>query len=434
MSTDALRAALAEGVDLAPLLDDVETFCDRFICYPCAETRVAHVLWIAHTHALDAFETTPRIAFLSPEPGSGKTRALEITELLVPRPVMAINVTAAYLFRKVADEAGRPTITFDEIDTVFGPKAKENEDIRGLLNAGHRKGATAGRCVVKGKIIETEEIPAFCAVAVAGLGGLPDTLLSRSVIIAMKRRAPGEFVEPFRRRLHEAEGYALRDQLADWAPGAIDALADAWPELPEGITDRPADIWEPLVAIADLAGGDWPARARVAAVALVAASMAGTPSLGIRLLSDIRAVFGDADSMATADLLTALHCIEEAPWGDLKGKPLDARGLSGRLRVYDVRPSNIRQGTGVVKGYRREDFADSWSRYLSPLGQTPYVSATSATSATPPGAFDAEPSEQPCPTCGAVAWTLRVGGRRLCSGCQPAVIAKNGETPIEVTS
>ncbi len=120
----------------------------------------------------------------------GKSRALEVTELLVPRAIHAINATPAYLFRKVSDEAGPPTILFDEIDTVFGPKAKDNEDIRGMLNAGHRRGAMAGRCVVRGKVVETEELPAYCAVALAGLGDLPDTILTRSVIVKMRRRAP----------------------------------------------------------------------------------------------------------------------------------------------------------------------------------------------------------------------------------------------------
>ena len=143
--------------------------------------------------------------------------ALEITALLVPNPVEAINVSAAYLFRKVGSEDGPPTILFDEIDTVFGPKAKENEETRGLLNAGHRRGAVAGRCVVKGKTVETEEIPAYCAVALAGLGWLPDTLLSRSVIIRMRRRLPGEHVEAYRRRVHAHEGHQLRDALAAWA-------------------------------------------------------------------------------------------------------------------------------------------------------------------------------------------------------------------------
>src|SRR4028119_582142 len=110
---------------------------------------------------MNCWDSTPRLAFLSPEPGSGKTRALEASEPLVPRPVEAVNVSAPYLFRKVDDAAGRPTILFDEIDTVFGPKARGDEDVRGLLNAGHRKGAVAGRCVVREKVVETVEFPAY---------------------------------------------------------------------------------------------------------------------------------------------------------------------------------------------------------------------------------------------------------------------------------
>ena len=166
--------------DGAALLDDVEAFLARFVAYPSDHARIAHTLWTAHTHRMDVWESTPRIAFLSPEPNSGKTRALEVTELLVPRPVHAINTTPSYLFRKVSEEEGLPTILYDEIDTVFGPRAKDNEDIRGLLNAGHRKGAVAGRCVVKGPNVIAQELPADRAVALAGLDDLPDTLMSRS--------------------------------------------------------------------------------------------------------------------------------------------------------------------------------------------------------------------------------------------------------------
>ena len=135
----------------------VSTFLGRFVSYPSEYAQIAHALWCVHTHLMDRWESTPRLAFLSAEPASGKTRALEITELLVPNPVTAVNVSPAYLFRKVGSEEG-VTLLYDEIDTVFGPKARENEELRGLLNAGHRKGAVAGRCVVRGKNIETEEI------------------------------------------------------------------------------------------------------------------------------------------------------------------------------------------------------------------------------------------------------------------------------------
>src|SRR5205823_3461100 len=189
------------------------------------------------THLMHVWESTPRIAFLSPEPGSGKTRALEITELLVPRPVEAINVTPAYLFRKVSDPNGVPTVLFDEIDTLFGPKAKDNEEIRGILNAGHRRGAMAGRCVVKGKTVTTEELPAYCAVALAGLGNLPDTILSRSIVVRMRRRAPTENIEPYRRRMHAPEGHALRERLSAWAGEHLGELSDARPTMPEGLAD-----------------------------------------------------------------------------------------------------------------------------------------------------------------------------------------------------
>lgn len=344
----------------AALLSNVEAFLVRFIAYPSEQELIAHTLWIAHTHGMSHWESTPRIAFLSPEPGSGKTRALEVTELLVPRPVEAINVTPAYLFRKISDEAGRPTILYDEIDTIFGPKAKDNEEIRGVLNAGHRKGAKAGRCVVRGRNIETEELDAYCAVAMAGLGNLPDTLLSRSIVVRMRRRSQIETVEPFRRRVHAAEGEALRDSLADW----VSTLAPDYPAMPAGVEDRDADVWEPLISIADCAGGEWPKRSRVNSVNLVNLSRRDSPSLGVRLLSDLRVIFGDEEQLHTDTILDGLCCLDESPWNELRGKPLNARSLANYLRQYDVRSKMVRVGVTARKGYTREDLLDPWDRYV----------------------------------------------------------------------
>ena len=385
---DRMNAKFGEKVELGELLTNVYNFLARFVCYPSEHAHVAHVLWIAHAHLMDAWESTPRLAFLSPEPASGKTRALEITELLVPNAVQAINVTPAYLFRKVGDDNAKPTILYDEIDTVFGPKAKENEEIRGLLNAGHRRGAVAGRCVVRGKIIETEDISAYCAVALAGLGWLPDTILSRSIIIRMRRRAPNERVTPFRRRVHAKEGQALRSRLAAWAAGAVKEMTEARPEMPPGVEDRDADAWEAMLAIADAAGKDWAKRACGAAVALVAAAAEREPSLGIRLLSDLRDIFGKTEQqMTTAVILERLHGLSEAPWNDLKGRPLNDRGLATRLRQYGVKSRNLSIGGEYgprPKGYTREDLHDAWERYLVPSPPSPDRSATAATGATKP--------------------------------------------------
>lgn len=361
------------------ILDETYAFIGQFVSYPSDHARIAHTLWLAHTHSMDSWESTPRIAFLSPEPGSGKTRALEISETLVPRPVESINASPAYIFRRVSAAEGPPTILFDEIDTIFGPKAKDNEELRGIINAGHRRGAMAGRCVVKGKTIETEELPAYCAVAIAGLGALPDTILSRSVVIRMRRRAPGEVVKAYRRRLHAPEGFKIRDRLGAWAESVRSGMRQAWPAMPPGVEDRDADVWEALLAVADAAGGEWPARAREAAVALVADSKGSTPSLGVRLLSDLRNIFGGRDSLASEDILRKLAEMDEAPWADLRGKPIDSRKLAGLLRPYGVASKNVRLEQGVVKGYAREDLYDPWSRYLGP---SPLERATPATGAT----------------------------------------------------
>lgn len=351
--------------DGAELLDDVETFLARFVAYPTEAARVAHVLWIGHTWLMDEWDSTPRIAFLSPEPGSGKSRALEVTEPLVPRPVHAVNTTPAYLFRKVSDPDGRPTLLYDEIDTVFGPKAKDNEDVRGMLNAGHRQGATAGRCVIRGKNVVTEELPAYCAVALAGLDDLPDTIMTRSVIVRMRRRAPHERVEPWRMRINGPAALRLGDRLREWAAAQVGHVE--WPEMPEGIEDRNADVWEALLAVAELAGGRWPERAREAARALVAASADRGGSLGVILLRDLQAVFGDAERLPTEAVIDRLLDLDESPWADLRGKPLDSRSLSRRLAKYGVKPAQWREGEQRFRGYLAADLADPWSRYVTPV-------------------------------------------------------------------
>jgi Protein of unknown function (DUF3631) len=410
-------------IDGAALLDEVYDFLDRFIAYPSEAAHVAHTLWIAHTWFMDRWESTPRIAFLSPEPGSGKSRALEVTEPLVPRPIHAVNTTPAYLFRKVSDAAGLPTILYDEIDTIFGPKAKDNEDIRGMLNAGHRKGAVAGRCVNRGNIVITEELPAYCAVALAGLNDLPETLHTRSVIIRMKKRAPYEQVEPWRARINAPEGWPIGDRLRDWSDSAGKLLR--WPEMPYAIQDRDADVWESLVAVADLAGGDaWPERARTAAVTLVTANQDRKTSLGVTLLADLRTVFGDRNVMATETILPKLHAIEESPWGGIRGKPLDARGLSSRLRRYDVHPKPVRiDASTVSKGYRREDLADLWARYVGPEGAS-RKSVTSVTSVTDDpdvtDVTDVTDKSEGAPGCQVLTW--RVCPNRNCQAFGSCVL------------
>jgi hypothetical protein len=370
----AERAAAGKGIDGAELLDRVYEFLGRFVAYPSMNARVAHVLWIAHAHLMDCWDARPRLTFLSPEPGSGKSRALELTEALAPSPILVANVTPAYLFRRAAEE--QVTLLVDEADTVFSVKSEGSEKIRAFLNASHRRGNSAGYCIGQGTNITPEDSPCFVAVALAALAlsHMPETVMSRSIIIHMRRRAPTEVISPYRRRRHEPEGNALRDRLYLWAAavsGGIKHRLDSGDmiDTPDGIADRDADVWEPMFLIADAAGDHWPDTARVTAVTHVTAykDTSTTASWGLRLLSDLRQVMGNSDSMFTAAILDALAKIEESPWGDIKGKPLTDRGLAERLRPYSIKSKLIRIGSTVARGYVRADFFDPWSRYLPPV-------------------------------------------------------------------
>ena len=363
----------------AALLDSVHAFLQRFIAFPAPTCLDAVTLWAAHAHMVAHFHTTPRLAVVSPEPESGKTRVLEVLDLLTPCPMLIFSPSVASIFRKLVKE--QVTLLFDEVDTVFtsGGKDDQNEDLRALLNAGYRRGASIPRCV--GPNHDVVDFKVFAAVALAGIGDLPDTIMTRSIVIRMRRRSNTEQIEQYRVRVNESQGHEIRDRLAIWADSVGAAVGCAWPTLPEGVVDRRAEAWEPLIAVADAAGGDWPARARAAAVADVASYRDRAPSLGIRLLTDLQRVFVERDSMSTEEILNTLKSIEESPWGDINGKPLDPRGLARRLKQYGVKSKNIRTGNsdGVLKGYYKKDLWDAWERYLP---SHPIDSATSATNAT----------------------------------------------------
>lgn len=370
MNVIPLRDQLTDlGLDGAAILDETRVFIRMFCMFPCPEALTAVTLWAAHSHLVEHFHTSPRLALLSPEPASGKTRVLEVLETLVPEPMFSLNASPAAVFRTLSDRL--ITLLFDECDTVFRKAGKDdtNEDLRALLNAGYRRGATIPRCV--GPKHEVQHFQVFCPVALAGLGDLPETIMSRAIIIRMRRRAPGEDVEPFRSRQHRAPGHAIRRKLECWASVVGPTLADAWPDMPAGIVDRPAEVWEPLLIVADAAGGAWPDRARAACVALIAAAQDRRVSLGIRLLADLRIIFGDATALHTETILERLCNGEhwgldaDAPWGELHGKPLGVRGLASMLKRYGVNSTKVKVEGRSLQGYRREHLWDAWTRYLS---------------------------------------------------------------------
>ncbi len=349
---------MTRNTELSDLLDATHAFVLRFVVFTHPAQAVAVTLWIAHTWWKDRLETTPYLAILSAAMRSGKSRLLDVLELLVSGPWRVAFPTAPVLFRKIHQD--RPTLLLDEVDAIFGAKASPSEDLRGIFNDGHRLGGKVPRLQAKGKTWELEEFSTFSPKAFAGIGrALPDTVSDRAIIIRLRRKSRTEQVEKFRLRTVELQSLPLRECWEEIC-GRYDLDPD--PKVPSELNDRAADGWEPLFAVADLAGGDWPQLARASAVFLAADATADDDSLGIRLLRDIARVFHN-DRLKTHDLLEALHGLEDAPWGELKGRPLSAHGLSKFLRPFDIHPKKIRFGDSTAQGYRRHDFADAFARY-----------------------------------------------------------------------
>lgn len=354
----------SEAPDGAELLEEVARFVQRFVVLTDAQA-VMSALWVVHTHAFGAADTTPYLSITSAEKRSGKTRLLEVLAPLVANPWFTGRVSAAVLVRKTAAES--PTLLLDESDAAFRGDKEYSEALRGILDSGFRRGGVTSLCIGQGASLSYHDFPVFGPKAIAGIGKLPDTVADRAIPIELRRRAPGEYVERFRFRKIEPEAVPLHHAAAAWAKAHLDALSWAEPELPEELDDRAQDIVEPLLAIADEVGGEWPERARDAAVALLTGEhREDSESLGVKLLRDIRSVFDKegTDRLLTTDILTALNKRDDAPWGNLRGETLDARRLARLLKPYGVKPDQVWIDGANQKGYMRSWFADAWARYV----------------------------------------------------------------------
>ena len=343
-----------EPVDGAALLDELVATIRRYVVLPSEHHARAIALWVLHTHSIDAAQVTPRLAITSPTKRCGKSTLLAVLGALVRRPLPAANITPAALFRGI--ERYTPTLLVDEGDTFLG----DRDELRGLLNAGHYK-PSAWVIRTVGDDHEVRRFFVFGPVAIGLIGALPDTLADRSIRVEMRRREPGEHVEPLRLdRLPELE--PLRRKAARWASDHLDALKAADPQVPDGLHDRAADNWRPLLAIADAAGGAWLERAREAARVLEQVPDGEDADVRVQLLADIRAIFDEAGAgeLATRDLLGRLHDMEDRPWTNWHGRPITPEALARLLKPFDIRPSRRENW----RGYRRADFEEAWRRYL----------------------------------------------------------------------
>jgi putative DNA primase/helicase len=303
---------------------------------------------------------------------------LIILYYLTPRSELASNISASAIFRYIQEV--RPTLLIDEADTFV----RDNEEMRGILNSGHTKAAAH---VIRNVEINGEHKPqrfsTWAPKAIATIRALADTLEDRAIIVQLQRKPPGAKVERLRRRDNEWCA-ALRSQAARWSMDNFDQLVDPDPQVPEQLNDRAADNWRPLLAIADLAGGRWPKRAREAA-RLLSGEGHESSSINVELLADIKAAFGDADVIRSADLVAKLVADPERPWAEWKhGRPLTQKQLAGLLRPFGVVSVTVHPpGLPDGKGYRQADFEPIWAAYCPGQNQPSPPFGTSETSKRP---------------------------------------------------
>ncbi len=368
---------MANETQGAKLLEELRQTLRRFVVLPsyAAETLA---LWILHTYAFELRKVTTYIGLASPEKRCGKTTLLGVLTDLVNRPISAANISSSALFRVIAEK--RPTLLIDEADTFLDG----NEELRGILNSGyHRKGAYVMRVASGGISSEDEDggptasrpakdgtrlarFSCWCPKAIAAIGRLPETLADRSIVITLQRKRSNEPCE----RLRDLDGTEMRRRCAEFVGQHEVEIANARPRIPAALNDRAGDIWEPLLALADLAGGEWPALARVAATHLSGTAQE-TNSAASLLLGDIQTLFmaTHGERLFSRDIVRALNQAPDRRWQELRrGKAPTEMWLAMQLRGYGIRPRTLWIGSEAGKGYEREDFEEVFSRYLPEAG------------------------------------------------------------------
>lgn len=347
------------------LADEIAASIRQYVILTESATT-AISLWVILTYCFEQFTVTPILAIVSPEKQCGKTTMLDILSELVCRPLLAANVTAASIFRVIEQE--RPTLLIDEADTFL----RKDEALRGVLNSGNR----ASGCVLRtvGENYEVRSFPTYGPKAIALIGILPDTLNDRSISIGLRRKAKYECVLRFTHNRTDALKITAR-KIARWADNFSHELNSSNPSIPDFLSNRAADNWFPLIAIADLIGGGWQRRVRDAAKDVVIRTADDTASHRIILLADIKELFDQSktDRLRSGAIVNRLNALDERPWAEWKrGQPLTTYQLASLLRAFAICSRTIRMGGDPkpAKGYLREQFEDAWAHYLPDGAET----------------------------------------------------------------
>lgn len=355
-----------EKVDGHELFNDLTSAFNQYLALQKYQAE-ALALWSIFSYCIEAGNIAPKLLIYSPEKRCGKTTLLDVLVNIIWKPLPASNISPAVIYRVIESIGG--TIVIDEADTFI----RNNPEINGIINSGHRKSmAFVLRC--DGDDHEPRHFSTWAPNVIAMIGKPQDTIVDRSILIQMKRKKSGALVDRFIPHKAEPELKVLGRKIKRWCDDNFMALSNADPETPEGLNDRAADNWRPLLAIADLIGGACPEIARLAAITLAEDEQdEDNSSIGVMLLGDIKEIFEarKADRISTEDLLFDLHAMEERPWPEWnRGKAITSRQIARHLKPFNVAPDTIRIGYTTKKGYLLEWFGDAFDRYLANLSVT----------------------------------------------------------------
>lgn len=344
------------------LLDDICDAIAKYCVLPGEHEYFAVALYCAYTHLSDVFDFAPRLIIRSPQMRSGKTRLLEVIGEIARNPLHSVNATPATIFRSL-DTDPNQTLMLDEVDAWFtGNTSESGNAIRGLINAGYQRGGYVQR-MGGNNMTEVQRFTVFAPVVMAGIGKLPATIQDRSVVVMMRRKAPNEKVDKYRIRRDRPGLQKIHERVSEWSKDVRDVAkiyASNGIDIP--VDDRQADVWEPLLIVAQLAGGNWPDTAREACKVMCANTDAeDSDSPDLLLLGDVRDIFGNATFIRSSELVSHLKMLHDSPWFD---EMLTPAKLSSKLRGYGIHPRHSADKTR--RGYYRADFRDTWIRYLSP--------------------------------------------------------------------
>ena len=367
-------------------LDRIDHFIRRFLILPNESDYTIVSLWIAHTYFTHKIKTTPRLAIISPEYGCGKSRVLEVLESLTFKGEKLDHHTRSYLMRTVdliREEFSRsPTLLIDEIDSVFRKNSEEGEATRAFANTGYR--ATGFYGITEGDSKKTPtKFKTFAPMALAGKGEvLPESVMTRAVIIRLQRRMGNEYIEDFLTDLVAFEAEELSEELLNWSDYRAQNISTLNPDLP--VRDRDREVWLPLFIVAHLADGAWIKRAEIALANIQEAKSDNTLPRERELLSDLWKIFQrqDKDKIKSAAIILGLIEMPDSEWDSYNfGKPINERALAKKLRTYGIKPAQIRFENGQgAKGYYRSEVESAVKRYLEP--SMPVITETTETPET----------------------------------------------------